>query len=127
MFANLIKVYVYGLILLSVLTSCASVRVKEVKHVEAKASDCRLPVFRNASEISGAYDVLCDLESITGSSLYVRRSAEAAIKKAMPAACRCGADAVLVISSGRTNLSFFSWRRGVATLQAIQLNHSAIP
>lgn len=126
MSASRIRMHVFCLFLIAMLASCASVRVKEVKRFEAKASDCRLPVFNNADEINGTYEILCELESITGSSLYVKRTAEAAVEKARPAACGCGADAILVISSGRTNLSVFSWRRGIATLQAIKLNSSAI-
>ncbi|MCE6992510.1 hypothetical protein [Dyadobacter sp. CY323] len=110
---------------LLVLSSCASVKVKEVSHVNAKPGDCQLPVFNTVNEVNGSYVVLCEVESITGSALYVRRSAKAAIDRARPAACRCGADALLVISSGRTNLKFFSWRRGVATVQAIKTNQSA--
>ena len=110
---------------LATLVSCASVRVKEVNSAAARTGDCELPVFKNVSEINGAYEVLCELETVTGSALYLKRTAEAAIERGKPAACRCGADALLVVSSGRTKVKLFSWRRGTATVQAIKTTNSA--
>ncbi|MCF0074194.1 hypothetical protein LZD49_27165 [Dyadobacter sp. CY261] len=119
------RIQVLCLIAVTILSSCASVKVKEVSHVEAKADDCRLPVFNDVKEINGGYTVVCEVESTTGSVLFVKRTAEAAIERAMPAACRCGADALLVLTSGKTQIKFFSWRRGIATVQAIKTNQSA--
>ena len=108
-----------------VLTSCASVKVKELSKADARPGNCQLPVFTDVIKVNGTFEVVCEIESRTGAALYVKRTPEAAIERAKSAACRCGADAILVTKSGKTNLKFFSWRRGTATLQAIKINRTA--
>lgn len=104
----------------TVFFSCASVKVEKLTTNQPKPRNCEVEVFNNVSEIKRKFEVVCVLDSKTGNSIWNKRTAEAAIENAKNKACACGADAIVVTSSGRTKLKLYSYRRGVASLKGIK-------
>ncbi|TKT93835.1 hypothetical protein [Dyadobacter frigoris] len=113
---NLLKL----VLLIFVLSSCASVKVERLTGSSPKSRNCNLEVFNNESEVKRKFQVVCSLDSKTGNSIWNKRTAEAAIENAKNKACECGADAIVVTSSGRTKLKFYSYRRGVASMKGVK-------
>lgn len=103
-----------------VLSSCASVKVEKLSINSPKSQNCDLDVFNNESEVKRKFEVVCSLDSKTGNSIWNKRTAEAAIENAKNKACECGADAIVITSSGRTKLRFYSYRRGVASMKGVK-------
>ncbi|WP_159468600.1 hypothetical protein [Dyadobacter sp. 3J3] len=114
------KNYTKLILLLFILSSCASVKVEKLSKNSPKSQNCDLEVFNNESEVKRKFEVICSLDSKTGNSIWNKRTAEAAIENAKNKACECGADAIIVTSSGRTKLKFYSYRRGVATMKGVR-------
>lgn len=111
------------LILLAfIFCSCASVKVEKLSNSAPRSKNCELEVFTNESDVKRKFAVTCSLESKTGNSIWNKRTAEAAIENAKNKACECGADAIVITSSGRTKLKFYSYRRGFASVKAIKYN-----
>ena len=75
---------------------CASVGVTRMRQAAAKPEGCPLEVFGAEGKVKRPFEVVCMLDSKTGSTLLDDRSAAAAIEKAKPEACRCGGDAIIV-------------------------------
>ncbi|MCF0056476.1 hypothetical protein [Dyadobacter sp. CY356] len=113
---NLIKL----VLLIFVLSSCASVKVEKLISNSPKPKNCNLEVFNNESEVKRKFEVVCLLNSKTGNSIWNKRTAEAAIENAKNKACACGADAIVITSSGRKKLKFYSYRRGVASMKGVK-------
>lgn len=107
-------------LLIFVLSSCASVKVEKLITDSPKPQNCSLDVFNKESEVKRKFEVVCLLDSKTGNSIWNRRTAKAAIDNAKNKACECGADAIVVTSSGRTKLKFYSYRRGVASMKGVK-------
>lgn len=107
-------------LLIFVLSSCASVKVEKLITSSPKPHNCNLEVFNDESEVKKKFEVVCVLDSKTGNSIWNKRTAEAAIKNAKNKACECGADAIVITSSGRTKLKFYSYRRGVASMKGVK-------
>jgi hypothetical protein len=111
-----------SVLLAIIMSSCASVKVEKLSVNVPKSGDCDLEVFKNEDDVKRKFIVACLLESKTGNSIWNKRTAEAAIENAKKRACQCGADAILITSSGRTKLKFYSYRRGYASIKAIKYN-----
>jgi hypothetical protein len=99
--------------------SC-SVKVLEIAGSEKERDkDCSLDVYHDTNIIKQKYKVICLIDSKTSYSLYQSRTGAEAIKMAGFRACKYGADAMIVESSGRTKFNFWG-RRGEAKLKAIK-------
>lgn len=114
------KNHIKLVLLIFVLSSCASVKVEKLTANPPKSKNCNLEVFNNESEVKRKFQVVCNLDSKTGNSIWNKRTAEAAIENAKNKACECGADAIVINSSGRTKLKFYSYRRGVASMKGVK-------
>jgi hypothetical protein len=100
--------------------ACASVGVTEIKPGRSKPLGCQLDVWTSVEEIPRPHVVACLIDSKTGSSAFDDKTAAGAIKLARPAACECGADALLIANTARTGVSAYSWGEGMATVKAIR-------
>ncbi|MEO6684977.1 MAG: hypothetical protein ABIN24_03390 [Dyadobacter sp.] len=114
------KNYIKLILLVFILSSCASVKVEKLSKNSPKFQNCDLEVFNNEGEVKRKFEVICLLDSKTGNSIWNKRTAEAAIENAKNKACACGADAIVITSSGRTKLKFYSYRRGVASMKGVK-------
>src|SRR5688572_28008672 len=94
----LLQNYIFTLIICLICCSCASVFTKVVQYYPPKPADCDLDVYTTAEEIEKDYEVICILESQTGTSLFDDKSYQYAIERAKPKACKCGADAIFITS-----------------------------
>jgi hypothetical protein len=100
--------------------SCASVKTERVSSAPPKQKGCELAVFYNESDVKKKYEIVCLLNSRTGNSIWNKRTGDAAVNLSKKQACKCGADAVIVTSSGQTKLKFYSYKRGIASVKAIR-------
>ena len=107
-------------LIIFVLSSCASVKIEKITDNSPKSRNCNLDVFSNENELKRKFQVVCELDSKTGNSIWNKRTAQAAVENAKNKACECGADAIIITSSGRTKLKFYSYRRGVASMKGIR-------
>ncbi|MBE9466103.1 hypothetical protein ACFP1I_29895 [Dyadobacter subterraneus] len=114
------KNFIKLVLLVLVLSSCASVKVEKVAANLPKSRNCNLDVFSNENDVKQEFQVVCAIDSKTGNSIWNKRTAEAAIENAKNKACECGADAIIITSSGRTKLKFYSYRRGVASMKGVK-------
>jgi hypothetical protein len=106
---------------------CATVGVTRMKQAAAKPEGCQLEVFGAESEVKRPFDVVCLLDSKTGTTLFDDRSAAAAIEKAKPEACRCGGDGIIVGEAGASGADLGGWGQGKATLRVIRFTEGATP
>ena len=84
---------------------------------------CQLEVFGSEADITRPFVVLCVIESKTGGTIFDRHSVDAAMDQLRPDACKCGADALLLIDMTKEGaLSSFSagWGRGMVKVKAIK-------
>ncbi len=101
-------------------TGCASVGVTPVRLAEAKPENCQLDIYVSESEVHRPFEVVCLIDSRTGSTLGHTRTVAAAIDIARPAACGCGADALLVVNTNTSGVNYSSWGEGMAFIRAIR-------
>ena len=99
---------------------CASVGVNVMKSYPPKSADCQLDIYQSESDIKKDYEVVCSLDSRTGTSLLSRKTVANAIERARPKACKCGADAILIVSTEKVGVRLWSWGRGKATIKGIK-------
>ncbi len=102
------------------LAACASVGVTRIKPATAKAETCNIDVYTEDSEVDRPVEVVCMLDSKTGSKLFDDKTVAGAINEAKPEACKCGGDAIIVKSSSRTGVSMTGWGEGMATLKVVR-------
>lgn len=107
-------------VLVGLLAGCAHVGVTTVKEVAARPEGCKLDVFTSDKEIKGEYEVLCLLDSKTGSTAFADRSIAGAINEARPFACQCGGEAILLSDSRVEGVNLASWGEGYATIKVIR-------
>lgn len=101
---------------------CASVGVTRLagQMPPPKPANCHLDIYTDVSKITRPYEDVCLIDSRTGTTLLHKRTASAAIEKARPAACRCGADALIVGGVQTKGISMTGWGMGAATIKAIR-------
>ncbi len=109
---------------LLLLGGCASIGVTQINPGDPKADSCDLGIFTSKEEVGQQYKIACLIDSRTGSTAFHIRNAAAAIKQSRPYACRCGADALLIIGADTEGLTFSRWGQGKAILQAIRYTAS---
>jgi len=116
--ALIVRCTVFAFILLA---GCARVGVTTIYPYEVPAKDgsCRLDMYSDEAEITRPHRVLCVLDSVTGSMFLNRRKGADAIDYARSEACKCGADALLIVRVVGTQTPAFSYGHGEATLKAI--------
>ena len=110
--------------LLFVATACATAGVKTVTSAPPRPKDCALQVFTSEKAVKTKYEVLCHIESKTGTSLLAEKTVAGALKVAKPHACKCGADALILTGSQTDGVSLVSWGRGHASVKAIRFKRS---
>lgn len=100
-----------------------TVGVQKVRAAPPRADDCRLDVFVAGETLSRPYETVCMIDSFVRTNREDLTVNSAATIQARKAACRCGADALLVeepIPSGATGLGSdavvsegFRWLAGI--------------
>lgn len=103
-----------------ILFSCASSGVQKLKQFPGKEKGCALDIYTAEKEITRKYDVVCLIDSKTGSTLYDKKTISKAIDLSKPKACECGADALVLVSSDRKGASFFSWGEAYVVVKGIR-------
>ena len=111
-----------GILLLTTLVAgCAAVTVTEVGPRGAeRQAECRLDVYLSEHGVNRAYNVVCLIDSVTGSHPMADTGIEAAINRGKNAACRCGADAVILTRARAEGVGVDHWQRGSVALTAIR-------
>ena len=100
-----------------VLSACASVGVTKTKEgVPKKPSNCAIQVFTTESEVIRPFEVVCLIEYETGRTGFHKRTSIAAVDKTKKYACKCGADAIVLMS---TSTDKGNWLRGYGSGQAV--------
>jgi hypothetical protein len=99
---------------------CGGVSVTRVRAAEPKHSTCEPDVYNEGAPISRPYEILCELEAETGSTLFHSKSVRTAIEKAKESACECGADAIIVHGTDTEGPGMTSgWGQSTAKVTAI--------
>lgn len=116
---------IYLTIIILATIGCGSVDVVRMTNVRISPypEDCYLEIFGSEKDIDRPFEVVCILDAKTGTTIFHRHSIDAAIDKLRPKACKCGADALLIISAEKEGaLSTFSagWGRGKVSAKAIR-------
>ena len=102
------------------LSACAAVDVVKMKEHPAKPINCALDVYADEKEITREYEVVCLISSMTGSTLFDKKTASEAIRLAKPKACECGADAILIMATEKKGMSATGYGHGQASIKAIR-------
>ncbi len=102
------------------LAGCTTVGVTPVNSTAAKPANCQLDVYASETEINRPFQTACLIDSRTGTTLFHRRDAAAAIDHARKEACGCGADAILVQSADTQGVTMATWGQGKAIVRAIR-------
>lgn len=118
------KILLAGIALLTSIQilGCASVGVTRLagQMPPAKPANCHLDIYTDSTKITRPYEELCLIDSRTGTTAFHRRSAAEAIRQARPAACRCGADALIIGGVQTKGMSMAGWGMGTANIKAIR-------
>lgn len=109
---------------LFMISGCASVGITEVNPGEPKAEGCSLNVYTEKSEVEREFVTACLIDSRTGTTAFAEKTAASAIENSKPAACKCGADALLIDKAGSEGASYGSWGEGKAIIKAIRFEDS---
>ena len=110
-----------SLLCLLILPSCASVDVAKFRDAKPKSEDCTLEVYTNISEVKKPYELLCTIASSTGSTHFADKSLKHAIDLALPDACSCGGDAIVLNQTGTEGLSLYNgYGRSSAAITVIR-------
>ena len=100
--------------------ACGSVGVTTLRPVEARPDDCKLDMYSSEKEITRPYVAVCLIDSQTASNAHADRTAAGAVNKAKPAACKCGADAIVIETLSTQGTTAFGWGSGTAILKGIR-------
>jgi len=63
----------------------------------AKSEGCHLDVYTDSTKITRPYEELCLIDARASTIAFHERTMSAAIDEARPAACECGADAIIFV------------------------------
>ena len=103
-----------------VLYGCANVGVTKMHGAEPKQANCSLDIFSSPNEIKRAYEVVCLIDSRTGTTAFHTKTAAAAIEQAKPSACECGADGILIDYLDTEGATLATWGKGEAVIKAVR-------
>lgn len=114
---------------LVLVAGCASVGVTRMgSGSPPKPEGCNLDVYDDPNKIERPYREVCLIDAKTGSSIWTDKTVAAAIDEARPAACQCGADAILIMSGDTQGASFGGgYGHGKAMLRAIVYTEQTEP
>ena len=104
--------------------SCARVGVMRVKSEPPKPSHCKLDVYTSEKEVTVPFEVLCLIDAQTSPNAFASKTVAAAVEKAKPEACKCGADAIIFVGGDTEGPNFWSGGRGRAMIKAIRYKGS---
>jgi hypothetical protein len=107
------------LLVVCLLPACAGVGVTQLKDVPSREPDCKLDVYTEAKEVTRPVEAVCLLDAHTSARAFTDRTISGAIELAKPEACKCGADA-LILMSGRSEGANMTNGQGFATLKAVR-------
>jgi hypothetical protein len=99
---------------------CSSVGVTKVSNATPKPETCNLDIYASDSDVGRPFKVVCIIDSRTGSTVFDKKTAAAAINNAKPKACECGADAIVISSADTEGATWARWGQGKAFLKAIR-------
>jgi hypothetical protein len=103
-----------------VMPGCGSVGVTPINSAPSRPGGCRLEIFTSEQKIRRPFQVLCLIDSRTGTTAFDDKTVAAAIEKAKPLACGCGADAILIAGVDTQGPGWGTWGQGKAILKAIR-------
>lgn len=103
-----------------ILPGCASTRYAQLKEYPQKPHDCHLDIYTVDDTINKEFEIVCEIESKTGSTLFSNKSYMHALELGKPIACFCGADAIIVKEVEKVDMNLFTWGEGRAVLIAIK-------
>lgn len=104
------------------LVGCGSTGVLPVGTASAppKPEGCPIAVFEAEEDVGRPFEKVCAIDAKTGSSLYVDRSPDGALRKVKAAACQCGADAVILKRLEKKGVSLASWGSSSVSVLAVR-------
>ena len=111
---------ILAVVVLLLSTGCASVGVTRLKEAVPKPDSCALEVFTGEADIKRPFEVVCLLDSRTGTTALHSRSGSTAIELAKPKACQCGADGIIVQAIDTEGMGMAGWGMGKAVVKAIR-------
>ena len=83
-----------------------------------RPKDCHLEIYGSEHDVGQPFEVVCLIDSETGRTIFNRHSVQAALDRLRPAACACGADALIVEDVKKQGaLSTFSAGYGYSTVK----------
>lgn len=100
--------------------ACASTGVTRLRTAPSKPDNCNLDIYTSENEVKREHEVLCMIDATSGRTLGDDRTVRGALANARPEACRCGADAMVVMSSSTTTASAAGWGEGTVVVRAIR-------
>lgn len=109
-----------AVVMVAGLAGCASVGITRINEAPPHERNCKLEIFTAPGEIKRPYEVVCLLDARTGGSVFDNKTGAGAIQQTRPAACKCGADAMLVERLDSRGVTAFSWGEGRAVIKAIR-------
>ena len=115
-----LAVTLHGLLPWILLSGCASTGVTPIKMAPPRHKNCTLDVYTSPLEVRREYEVLCLIDSTSGRTLGNDRTVRGAIAEAKPYACRCGADAVIIMDATTTTATPMAYGEGTVVLRAIR-------
>lgn len=102
-------------------SGCTTVGVTPLKNdLSAKPENCDLQIYSSEREIERPFEVICLIDARTGTSVFHDTTGAGAVNSAKRHACRCGADGILVMSSGGEGDGFWIPKTGVANIKALR-------
>ncbi len=102
------------------IAGCAKVGVTRLdQSFSPRPENCHLDIYTDTGKIPRAYREVCLIDSQTGTTAFANKTVAAAIELARPAACSCGADAIIVSGTATEGISMAGWGRGSAIIKAI--------
>ena len=107
------------------LVACASAGVTRLRAAPPKPEGCNLDIYSSQDEVKREHEVLCVIDATSGRTLGDDRTVRGAIKQAGPEACRCGADAMVIMNSSTTTANAAGWGEGTVVVRAIRYTAAA--
>lgn len=118
---NKLFILTLTLLLLPLLVSCcANVGVTKLKPYPPKMVNCNIDIYTSESEIKRPFEVVCLIDSRTGTTAFHDKTGAAAIEQSKSKACKCGADAILIMSVDTEGVTMTTWGKGKTILKAIR-------
>jgi hypothetical protein len=119
--------WMIALVIWAACSGCTTVGVTPLKNdLRPKSENCELQVFSSEKEIESPFEVVCLIDARTGTSVFHDTTGAGAVSSAKSQACKCGADAILIMSSGGEGDGFWVPKTGVANIKAIRFKENKI-